>query len=376
MGRSKPEMKNEKRSQKSGLSAEIGKSNPEMKIKKRSRELVENSESARDACFSDNDDKKSIVKKNEGDAAGEDRKAYKSKKARKNKSRDNPLPGEFSVVVNDKDKSKKSRKNITRDDPLPSELNTVVNDKELSLKGDGGKPKKKKKDGLSTSKKGKSVKEVQEDKSKKARKNISRDDSVPSELSSLVNDKEVSLKGDGGKPKKKKKKKDGLSTNESSKSVKEVQEDAMLNVYQISSGEEDGSKGMKKWIKEYHERRPGLKILQERIDEFITAYDEKEEQAKRERETKLAEEGWTVVVHRKGGKRTTDPESGVAVGSVAEAAVRDKLANKKNKDVGLDFYRFQRKEAHRSELMKLQSKFEDDKKRIQQFRAARKFRPY
>lgn len=71
-------------------------------------------------------------------------------------------------------------------------------------------------------------------------------------------------------------------------------------------------------------------------------------QARRERETKLAEEGWTVVVHRKGGKRTTDPDSGVAVGSVAEAAVRDKLAKKKSKDVGLDFYRFQRKEAHRS----------------------------
>ncbi|XP_010685221.2 uncharacterized protein LOC104899684 isoform X2 [Beta vulgaris subsp. vulgaris] len=373
MGRSKPEMKIKKRSQKSGLSAVIGKSNPEMKIKKRSRELVENSESARDACFSDNDDKQSIVKKNEGDVAGEDRKAYKSKKARKNKSRDNPLPGELSIVVNNKDKSKKARKNTTRDDSLPSELNTVVNDKEVSLKGDGGKPKKKKKDGLSTSKKGKSVKEVQEAKSKKARKNLSRDDPVPSEVSTVVNDKEVSLKGDGGKPKKKK---DGLSTNKSSKSVKEVQEDAMLNVYQISSGEEDGSKGMRKWIKEYHERRPGLKILQERIDEFITAYDEQEEQAKRERETKLAEEGWTVVVHRKGGKRTTDPESGVAVGSVAEAAVRDKLANKKNKDVGLDFYRFQRKEAHRSELMKLQSKFKEDKKRIQQFRAARKFRPY
>lgn len=71
-------------------------------------------------------------------------------------------------------------------------------------------------------------------------------------------------------------------------------------------------------------------------------------QAKKEREAKMTEEGWTVVVHYKGGKKTTDRESGVAVGSVAEAAVRDKLAKKKSKDVGLDFYRFQKKEAQRS----------------------------
>ncbi|XP_021771648.1 uncharacterized protein LOC110735770 isoform X2 [Chenopodium quinoa] len=107
---------------------------------------------------------------------------------------------------------------------------------------------------------------------------------------------------------------------------------------------------MDDWIKEFRGRRSGMKVLQEQIDNYITAHEKREEQAKREREAKLAEEGWTVVVHRKGGKRTTDHDSGVAVGSVAEAAVRDKLAKKKSKDVGLDFYRFQRIEAHRSVL--------------------------
>ncbi|XP_021731747.1 ribosomal RNA-processing protein 7 homolog A-like [Chenopodium quinoa] len=263
-----------------------------MKIKKRSRELLEKGEGAANACTLEHDGKYPIVKKNEDNVAGVDRKAYKPKKARKSKIKDNH-PSEPSIVVNEKP------------------------DTEVSLKKVKGK-------------------------SKNAHK----------------------------------KKMDGQSTNKKIKSVKEVQEVAMDDVYEISSVDEDDSKGMKKWIKEFHVRRPGLKVLQEQIDNFITAHEEQEEQAKREREAKLAEEGWTVVVHRKGGKRTTDPDSGVAVGSVAEAAVRDKMAKKKSKDVGLDFYRFQRKEAHRSDIMKLQSKFEEDKKRIQQIRAARKFKPY
>ncbi|KNA11211.1 hypothetical protein SOVF_137280 isoform A [Spinacia oleracea] len=289
------------------------------KIKKRGHELVKMGEGAWGLFPFQRDDKCAIVEKNKDHVAGADRKAHKSKKARKNKSKENPPSSEPSMVMNDephaedslkrkKDKSKKAPKNKSKDNPPSSEPNIVV---------------------------------------------IANDEPDP----------DNSLKGKSKKAHKKKK--DG-----------KMQEVATDDVYQISSGVEDDSKGMKKWIKEFHDRRPGVKVLQEQIDNFITAHEEQEEQARRERETKLTEEGWTVVVHRKGGKRTTDPDSGVAVGSVAEAAVRDKLAKKKSKDVGLDFYRFQRKEAHRSEVMKLQSKFEEDKKRIQQIRAARKFKPY
>ncbi|XP_031279323.1 ribosomal RNA-processing protein 7 homolog A isoform X1 [Pistacia vera] len=130
------------------------------------------------------------------------------------------------------------------------------------------------------------------------------------------------------------------------------------------------------WVTEYHQSRPGLKVLQQRIDEFITAHEAKLEQGRKEREALAAEGGWTVVVHHKGRKKTTDSESGITVGSVAQAAVEDKLGKKKKKEVGLDFYRFQRREAQRNEIMMLQSKFEQDRKRIQQLRAARKFRPY
>ncbi|XP_057535679.1 uncharacterized protein LOC130813808 [Amaranthus tricolor] len=292
------------------------------KIKISIRKLNENGDCTRLVSPFDYDDKYSIVDKNEGGIAEADTQAVKLRKAQKNKSKDSSNGP--SAVRNGADDSF----------------------------GENRKSKKAyKKDGHSTNKKRKLMQEVQE----------------------VVADE--SLKG--GKTKSKKAfKKDSHSTNKKSRLAKEVHEDALPNVYQISSGEEDDSKGMKKWIHEFHERRPGLKVLQERIDDFITVHEEQEEELRKEREAKLSEVGWTVVVHRKGGKRTTDPESGVAVGSVAEAAVRDRMDKKKSKDFRLDFYRFQRKEAHRSEVMKLQSKFEEDKKWIQQLRAARKFRPY
>ncbi|GER25117.1 ribosomal RNA-processing protein-like protein [Striga asiatica] len=187
----------------------------------------------------------------------------------------------------------------------------------------------------------------------------------------------TSKTGESKKPRKTKKKNRRVRDELASDNLLESRgQDDHDEVYQMSSGDEDCSKGMKKWITQYYQSRPGIKVLQERIDDFIMAHEAEEEKARLEREAQAAEGGWTVVVHHKGRKKTTDAETGVAVGSVAQAAVVDKVAKKKTKEVGIDFYRFQKREAHRNEIMMLQSKFEQDKKRIQQMRAARKFRPY
>ncbi|KAM0958519.1 hypothetical protein ACFX2I_023757 [Malus domestica] len=218
-------------------------------------------------------------------------------------------------------------------------------------------------------------------KSKKAKKKKKKDRNSLEFVKSLdeeVAGQEKSSKGISGVPKKasRKKKKD-LDSSKSKKTLEREVEADQADVYLISSGDEDSSKGMKKWIMEYHQSRPGLKVLQQRIDQFMVEHDEKLEQEKKEKEARAADGGWTVVVHHKGRKKTTDSESGITVGSVAQAALEDKVAKKKRTEVvGLDFYRFQRKEAQRNEIMMLQSKFEQAKKRIQQLRAARKFRPY
>lgn len=71
-------------------------------------------------------------------------------------------------------------------------------------------------------------------------------------------------------------------------------------------------------------------------------------QERKEREARATEDGWTVVVHHKGRKKTTDSESGITVGSVAPAVAESQLTKKKRKEVGPDFYRFQKREAQRS----------------------------
>lgn len=127
---------------------------------------------------------------------------------------------------------------------------------------------------------------------------------------------------------------------------------------------------------DYYQSRPGLEVLQERIDEFIEVHEAKLEQVilflpnrcsfydvwvfietyylllgiqeRKEREALAAEGGWTVVTHHKGRKKTTEAESGTVVGSVSQTALEIKMSKKKTKEVGLDFYRFQKREAKRN----------------------------
>lgn len=54
------------------------------------------------------------------------------------------------------------------------------------------------------------------------------------------------------------------------------------------------------------------------------------------------------MVHHKGRKKTTDAETGTAVGSVSLTAMQEKMAKKKPKEVDMKFYRFQKREAHLS----------------------------
>lgn len=84
----------------------------------------------------------------------------------------------------------------------------------------------------------------------------------------------------------------------------------------------------------------------------------------------MEEEGWTMVVSHKGRKRTRD-EGGTAVGAVRAERVEE--AKKKKKPQALqDFYRFQQREKHRNELAELRKAFEEDKKKLQALRGARK----
>lgn len=63
------------------------------------------------------------------------------------------------------------------------------------------------------------------------------------------------------------------------------------------------------------------------------------------------------------------------MGGVAGAAAAAAAANKKE-TTHSDFYRFQQREQRRSELLALRERFEEDKRRIAELKASRKFKPY
>ncbi|KAJ0099015.1 hypothetical protein Patl1_21555 [Pistacia atlantica] len=285
------------------------------------------------------------------------------------------------------ERKKKKVKSKKRSNLQPSEndemINTVEEETEKNLPSEKKKRKREKGNAVDVSSAvqscaDNSIEEIGGKKRNKAKKIPKSGNALIDKFGQLGAEEEdgVNKLNGNSKKAKKKKKKDHDSLKQDEDLTEKSREADQNEVYFISSGDDDCSKGMKKWVTEYHQSRPGLKVLQQRIDEFITAYEAKLEQERKEREALAAEGGWTVVVHHKGRKKTTDSESGITVGSVAQAAVEDKLGKKKKKEVGLDFYRFQRREAQRNEIMMLQSKFEQDRKRIQQLRAARKFRPY
>ena len=99
------------------------------------------------------------------------------------------------------------------------------------------------------------------------------------------------------------------------------------------------------------------------------------------------------------GRRKTTDAGGTAVGAVAAAAALtkhskvqargpppgcaaavpaaacDQMSSVQDKGVP-DFYRWQKRENRRTELMELQKSFESDQQRIAELRKARRFKPY
>jgi ribosomal RNA-processing protein 7 len=127
------------------------------------------------------------------------------------------------------------------------------------------------------------------------------------------------------------------------------------------------------WVAEHRAERPGLDVLQADVDAWIAAHDAAAAEAVQEQEAAAAgDDGWTVVGSKKGRRKTTDGE-GTVVGGVAPAKAERK--RKAGAQGAPDFYRHQRRENQRNAVVELRLKFEEDKKRIAELRAQRKFKP-
>ena len=135
----------------------------------------------------------------------------------------------------------------------------------------------------------------------------------------------------------------------------------------------DAKRGLAGWLAEHRAARPGLETLQAEVDAWVATHDaEAAAAAARLEEEAAGDDGWTVVGAKRGRRKTTDGD-GTAVGGVAPAkAARAKTAGP---EVHADFYRFQKRENQRAAVAELRKKFEQDKARIAELRAARKFKP-
>uniref|UniRef100_A0A914E515 Ribosomal RNA-processing protein 7 C-terminal domain-containing protein n=1 Tax=Acrobeloides nanus TaxID=290746 RepID=A0A914E515_9BILA len=129
--------------------------------------------------------------------------------------------------------------------------------------------------------------------------------------------------------------------------------------------------GVKKFVNDYNSQFKSYEEIQENVKAVVMAYDEhvmeQKKQLKRKRQPD--EEGWITVT--RDDKHVFFAKKAAAKGKVIES---EKPARKKKK-VEIPFYTSEAKESKLKHLQELQRKFEEDKKRIAQVQAARKFKP-
>lgn len=128
--------------------------------------------------------------------------------------------------------------------------------------------------------------------------------------------------------------------------------------------------GLEKYRNEYIAASPPPPAeLQAQIASFIKKHDERVEQEKqtaKESEGVPDDEGFITVTRSKGVPNT-----------VVNDKRRERKLRKRKRDQELfNFYKFQVREKKKDHIKELQKKFEEDKQRIAQMRALRKFRPY
>ncbi|XP_011499144.1 PREDICTED: ribosomal RNA-processing protein 7 homolog A [Ceratosolen solmsi marchali] len=132
--------------------------------------------------------------------------------------------------------------------------------------------------------------------------------------------------------------------------------------------------GIAKWCKNYNESIMGESEIKKLIDNYMNEYDKKVE--KDLRDEKMIQEtvdndGWTTIT----GKKKRGQYAPARKESTIQK-VQYKEEEKKHKKQLLNFYTFQIREAKKQNLAELRKKFELDKKKLEQIKTVRKFKPF
>ena len=131
--------------------------------------------------------------------------------------------------------------------------------------------------------------------------------------------------------------------------------------------------GMKKWQNQYNQARPDVNTLQTQVDMFLHAFDKRTEAEKEARKNQapiIDEEGFMLVQAKSKRSASRDLKS-------AKAAVKKfKQRIQKQSEHAVSFYNFQEKERKLERINVLRRKFEEDKQKVNELKATRKFKPF
>jgi ribosomal RNA-processing protein 7 len=126
--------------------------------------------------------------------------------------------------------------------------------------------------------------------------------------------------------------------------------------------------GIEKWVQDYQNRLPDPEEMQDEIEAYMNRFDEETEMSKNKSTDADDDEGW-VTVTKDSHNRFTQKEA--TINKLEERIAKDK----KNKQLQ-DFYTFQIRESKRNEVISLRKKYEQDRRKMDQIKKMRRFKPF
>lgn len=127
--------------------------------------------------------------------------------------------------------------------------------------------------------------------------------------------------------------------------------------------------GLEKWCKQYNDSLYDEQLTKKDIEEYIALYDEQINE--KEKAVKEDDDGWiTVTSGKKRGQFAPSRKE-----STISKVLQKEEHRKKTKQLH-NFYTFQIREVKKQNLAELRRKFELDKKRLQELKLKRTFKPF
>ncbi|KAK2583385.1 hypothetical protein KPH14_009374 [Odynerus spinipes] len=140
----------------------------------------------------------------------------------------------------------------------------------------------------------------------------------------------------------------------------------------LSTKEETYLTGLAKWCKEYNNSIRSENDIKKEIEEYMSMYDKQiEDRIAKEKAAKDMEDGWVTVTSRKKRGQFAPSRKESTINKI-----RNKEEQKVHKKQLLNFYTFQIRESKKQNLAELRKKFELDKKRLQELKMKRTFKPF